>query len=90
MGFNEIGEKHWAALPSMERFNLLNDLADEIGDPSWAGETFDVSQIPSFDDVPSDIRGRLILAMTDTGFSLQEYRRVAEKITSFFQRGGVS
>lgn len=87
MDFNEIGEKHWAAISSVERFTLLNDLAAEIGKhdfkPGWIDETFVVAQIPSFDDVPSEIRGRLMLAMTDAGFDLQEYRRVVRKIVSF-------
>lgn len=80
MDFNEIGERNWKAMPPLERMAVLDVL---MAGTEWADSTLIVAQIPSFDDLPSEVRGRLILAMTETGFDVEEYKRVTEKRKSW-------
>lgn len=78
MGFTDTGERLWRGMPIPERTSLLKDLAEaRHQEPTWGGLSLEaVSQIRSFDDLPSELRGQLIMAMTEEGFSVMEKERV--------------
>lgn len=75
MGFGETGERLWKEMSISERVSFLKALARAIHrQPTcWGGLTPEaVARIPSFDDLPSDLYGRLIMAMTEQGFSIEK------------------
>lgn len=78
MGFAETGERLWQMMSVAERVKFLRSLAKAIKrQPTWwGGRTIEViADIPSFDNLPGDLRGRLFLAMKKDGFSIQELAR---------------
>lgn len=78
MGFAETGEHIWRAMSISERVGFLDRLASEINRKPewWNGLTFEaIARISSYDDLPSDLRGRMIMAMTEDGFSIEELRK---------------
>jgi hypothetical protein len=84
MGFTEALDYSWRVLSVDERVQLLNDLAAETSrEARWDGKTaLELAQIPSADDLPSELRGRLIMCVTPDGFSVNEFRRTRGVIES--------
>ena len=69
-------EKHWSALDLFNRMKLLIDLKIDGTDKKFLeGRTMDEILKSGQDDLPGEIRGRLILALTNEGFSKGEYER---------------
>lgn len=76
MGFAEIGEQLWREMQISEREDFLGQLATVTHRHSawWGGMTVaDIARIPSFDDLPGDLRGLLMLSMTDRGFLIEKF-----------------
>jgi hypothetical protein len=76
----KVCERHWQGMSIPERETLLGELAEAIHlKPGWwSGMTIEaIAQIPSFDSLPGDLRGRLFLAVTDDGFSVAEHERAS-------------
>jgi len=81
MGFEETGNRLWLKMSISDRVSFLRLLEKAIKrEPKWwDGLTLeDIARIPSFDDLPSDLRGRLIMAITPERFSITEQKRVQE------------
>jgi hypothetical protein len=74
---NRVLEKHWSALPLFDRAKLLIELGvDGKNKEILGGKTMDQIIQSGQDDLPGEVRGRLILAVTDVGFTKEEYERV--------------
>lgn len=67
MGFEELGERLWQGMSGSERVSFLKALAKMGWDPI---ET--LALVPRFDEVPGNLRGLLIMAMTEEGFSIEK------------------
>jgi hypothetical protein len=84
MSFLEHTNKEWQKLSSKEREELLRELAASIPgyQPTWwGGISFEaLAGINDLDDLPGDLCGRLIIAITKDGFSIDENRRVEETL----------
>ena len=82
MGFAETGERLWGGMSISARVSFLKALSGAINRrPTWWGGLTPeaIARIPSFDDLPSDLRGRLIMAMAEDGFSIEKQAE-AQKI----------
>jgi len=78
MSFDETVKRNWQKMSIPERENFLDQLAVEMkqGPHLWGGKsTEDLAQIHNTDDLPSELRGRLITAVTESGFSVAENKR---------------
>lgn len=76
---NQALDKHWSALSMFDRALLLNDLGINGGNENYlAGKTIDQLIQYDQDNLPGEVRGRLIMAVTDDGFSVKEYERVRD------------
>ena len=74
-------EKHWSALSLVERAILLMDLGWDVKYKEFlGGKTMDQVIQSGQADLPGEVRGRLIMALTDEGFSKEEYQREKELI----------
>lgn len=71
-----FAEKYWVQLSAGDRIHLLDRL--EVPD----AEQFCSLEV---DQLPKSVSKKLILAVTSTGFSIDEYRRCTSLITSFTQ-----
>ncbi len=80
MSFLEHIKKEWQKLSSKDREELLRGLAASTPcyQPTWwGGISFEaLAGINDLDDLPGDLCGRLIIALTENGFSVDENRRV--------------
>lgn len=77
MGFIEICERNWSGMNINEREDLLNLLMKQIPEQLKVGlYVFRLARIPSFNDLPPEICGRLICAVTEKGFSVDEHNRI--------------
>ena len=89
MGFTEVGERFWREMPVAKRLKFLKALATamHLQPPYWGCLDLDtISHIPSFDDLPSDLRGRLIRAMTEKGFSIKQQAKSQRILDDMFSR----
>lgn len=69
----------WSKMTPAEREKFLGELEGVSGrQPSWGGglPVWALAQIGTLDDLPHDLRGRLIMAVTEHGFSTAEASRV--------------
>ena len=83
MGSLEYAEQSWAKLSSDEREAFLGRLAKATpgyNSGYWGGISFEDLATANFDDLPSDLRGRLMMAVTEKGFSIKESRQVEKKL----------
>jgi hypothetical protein len=74
-------EDHWSKLCVSSRAILLVDLGVDGEDGNiLEGKTMD--EIIQIDvcELPSEVRARLVLAVTDEGFSKREYERMRNEI----------
>ncbi len=66
----------WSQMTSSERVLFLNELKAEVASGQlWmqtAAEGW--AAMESFDRLPQDLRGRLMMAVTSSGFSLERYK----------------
>lgn len=80
MGFIRRSHEEWQKLSPNARERLLKGLAKTtVGycKSWWGGKSFsELAKVEDFDDLPGDLCGRLMLAVTDSGFSIKENRRV--------------
>lgn len=75
MGFPEMGERLWQKMRISEREIFLAQLAEATHRKPewWDGMTSEaIARTSCFDDVPGDLRGTLMLAMTEEGFSIKK------------------
>jgi len=73
-----IGEENWNKMSIFERKDFLRKLEIAIDRKTkwWGCQTVEaLAQIGSFDDLPSDLWGRMIMAITKDGFLIKEYER---------------
>ncbi len=83
MGFLETAEKHWTAMSETDRAYFLAELEQRVSrlDTWWEGKSVaELAKVEHFDDLPPSLRGRLILAVEEKGFSLPEHDRTAGAI----------
>lgn len=87
-------EKHWSVLSLFDREVLLRDLGiDGKNEEFLGGKTMDQIIQSGQDDLPAEVRGRLIMAVMPDGFSKKEYERVRDGLreaalrTSTCERG---
>ena len=78
----------WGALSPAAREKLLSELAATTNGYAadwWGGVPFGaLSECNDFDSLPNDLCGRLMLAVTESGFSVDENARVQRLL----ERGG--
>jgi hypothetical protein len=76
MALDEHMNARWTSTPIAEREQLLSVLIQHLrpADVKKLAAQL-IAKIGSFDDVPGEAREVLIRAMTETGFSLEEYER---------------
>jgi hypothetical protein len=76
MSIIESCENNWQALPPSERYALLEKIQQVSPKFDTEGKGIRVlSFVDDYNDLPADIRGRLIFALTETGFDITEYTR---------------
>jgi len=76
---DQLLEKHWSVLSPPDRAALLKDLGiDGKNEEFLAGKTMDQILQGGQYDLPNEVWGRLIMAVTDGGFTKEEYERVRE------------
>jgi hypothetical protein len=76
MSVVDVVQETWRALTPDERRAILTGIQAISPAFNGAGKSAAVlSYIDDADDLPADVFGRLILATTDIGFDLDEYRR---------------
>lgn len=79
---NQVLEKWWSTLPILDRAILLKGLGINGENENYlAGKTMDQIIQSDQDGLPGEIRGRLIMAVTDDGFSVKEYERVKAAVS---------
>ena len=89
MGFTETGERNWLVMSFQDRKDFLDKLAIAINrKPDWwnGRTTQSIARIFRFDDLPGDLRGRVIMAMTEDGFSIEEQARTQTVIDNIANR----
>lgn len=74
MDINSALESRWALLSQAQREKLLMEITDTR---YRCLDYIRFSEAPTTDDLPSAIRGRLILSMTASGLCAKEYFRAA-------------
>ena len=83
MGFAETGERNWQKMSVADRRAFLGELTTVINrrPAAWWNDMAieAIARIPSFNLLPRDLRGHLIMAMTEDGFSIEKYAK-AQKI----------
>jgi len=81
-------EKYWSPLPIFDRALLLVSLGIDGKDLRFLnGKTMDQIIQTDQDSLPSEIRGRLIMSLTEDGFSPAEYDREKESMRGRVERG---
>ncbi len=79
MGFREMGDRNWRNMSADQRTVFLNELATATNrqPTQWEGVSVRaIARIESFDGLPSDLHGAMIVAMIDDSFSAKEYMEV--------------
>jgi hypothetical protein len=73
---NGAMEKHWSALSTYERLDLLRGLGIDGKDEEILGgrNIVEVLRLDQ-DNLPNEVRGRLLTALTVNGFSVEEFQR---------------
>jgi len=70
-------DKRWSSLTVTKRAILLSELgANEIDKGYLEEKTLNEILVGSQGDIPPMIRGRLILSMTEDGFSSEKYKEM--------------
>lgn len=91
MGFLDHANRAWAALSPAERETLLSALASATpgyrADTWWGGMPIGALRDGGdYDSLPADLQGRLLIALTDGGFSVEESQRVQSLLDAYFER----
>ena len=72
MGFFKVCDNHWRALTIVDKERLVADLAATFPpitlEKLCGGLTVQQTVILKFNDLPGELRGRLLLSVTDDGF----------------------
>jgi len=77
-------ELHWLALTASDRAVILMDLGVDGKDPSiLGGKTMDEIVNNDSENLPIIVKGRLLLAITDKGFTREEYERARGEFIRF-------
>ena len=66
----------WSQMTPAERVLFLDQLKAEVASGQFWTEapTEDWAAVESFDRLPQDLRGRLMMAVTSSGFSVERYK----------------
>jgi hypothetical protein len=82
MSILELCESTWRTMTPADRQDLLEEI-NRVTAPvviDTEGQTLsELAAIPNYHDLPSDARGRLIMAITDNGFTIAEYTRLLRR-----------
>jgi hypothetical protein len=77
-------ELRWLALTASDRAAVLVDLGVDGKDPNiLGGKTIDEIVNNGSENLPIMVKGRLLLAITDKGFTREEYERSREEFIRF-------
>lgn len=78
----------WGRAPVVERERFLRILQREIPKASWASTSSeDLAAIEDFELLPSELKARLLMSVTEGGFSLERYRRSHGVLVAHLRRG---
>lgn len=78
---SEALEKHWSALPVTKRAELLGGLGIDGNNDNLDGKTIDEVLASKQDDLPAEVRGRLIMSITKDGLSPDRYLKVKKLLS---------